>query len=449
MIAMKRFMTFAAAFAAFALTFAACQPEDKSGNEGENNGQENVDPKPDEKPDDSGNTGNTGTVTPPVVELAPEIKSGDCVLAPNANAEKFVSEVTYPDHDYSYSVVMDYHGGYNGNLAEGESVKSDKPSEYTFRWTADETAGKLLLELAEVETGWKMEQEITAGSDNVAVTNLTPNVHYTYKVSSIDTGKIMTEGEFSTYGSIRQVFFKTRVRNGRDLGGWLTYGGKMVKYHEIYRTGRWESGTMSNSGKKAIIAEGVKAQLDLRNTSDVCEKATIEGMDFCAPIIETGGDSMLKAEKGDKTRQCMQFIIDCIKNDKPVIFHCSLGRDRTGTLGMIILGLLDVVEGDISKEYEVTYFSPRGWSIAESETYKTFQNKRTTWAYKPAAEYIWEGKYPNATYEFVDDVDSPDYTPFSVRIEKYLLDIGISQEDIDTFRELMLTEPYADLTPVE
>ena len=33
--------------------------------------------------------------------------------------------------------------------------------------------------------------------------------------------------------------------------------------------------------------------------------------------------------------------------------------------------------------------------------------------------------------------------------EKYLLDIGISQEDIDPFRELMLTEPYADLTPAE
>lgn len=377
------------------------------------------------------------TPTPePDVELAPEIKSGDCVLAPNANVEKFVSEVTYQDHDYSSSVILDYYGGYNGNLAEGESVKSDKPSEYTFRWTADEAAGKLKLELAETETGWKMEQEISAGSDNVAVTNLTPNVHYTYKVSSIDSGTVMTEGEFTTYGSIRQVFFKTRVRNGRDLGGWKTYDGKMVKYHKIYRTGRWESGTMSNSGKKAIIAEGVKAQLDLRNTSDVCEKATVDGMDFCAPIIETGGDSMLKAEGGDKTRQCMQFIIDCVKNDKPVIFHCSLGRDRTGTLGMIILGVLDVIEGDISKEYEVTYFSPRGWSIAESESYKIFQNKRTTWAYKPAAEYIWDN--------FVDEGEK-----FSKGVEDYLVSIGISLDDINTFRNLMLTEAYPDLTPAK
>ena len=390
----------------------------------------------------------TPTPTPePEVVLAPEIKSGDCVLAPNKYAEAFVTGVTYPDRDYSYSEVLNYHGGYNGQLEEGETVNGDKSSEYTIRWEANEAEGKLQLELSEQETGWSMTKEITAGSNYVDVNNLTPNVHYTYKVSSIDNGTVMTEGNFSTYGHIRQVFFKTRVRNGRDMGGWLTYDGKMVKYHKIYRTGRWESSTMANSGKKAMIAEGIKAQLDLRNTSDVLSAPAIDGMDFCAPLIETGGDSMLKAEKGDKTRQCMQFIIDCVKADKPVVYHCSLGRDRTGTLGMLILGLLDVVEGDISKEYEVTYFSPRGWSIASSETYKTFQNLRTTWAYKPAAEYIWAGKYPNGTYTFNDDKESADYTPFSVRIEKYLLDIGISQADIDAYRELMLTEPYADLTP--
>ena len=106
------------------------------------------DPTPTPKPD----TTTTVTPTPDLgVELAPEIKSGDCVLAPNVNVEKFISEVTYPDRDYSYSVVLDYHGGYNGKLEEGESVKSDKPSEYTFRWEANEAEGKLKLELAEIE----------------------------------------------------------------------------------------------------------------------------------------------------------------------------------------------------------------------------------------------------------------------------------------------------------
>lgn len=172
---------------------------------------------------------------------------------------------------------------------------------------------------------------------------------------------------------------------------------------------------------------------------------TLPEFEFCAPNIDTGGDSILKQDKGEKTRQCMQFTIDCLKEGKPVYFHCSLGRDRTGTLAMIFLGVLDVIEGDISKEYEATYLSPRGWGIATSESSKVFQNLRTTWAYKPAAEYIWAGKYPNGTYEFNNDVNSPDYDRFSVRVEKYLLDIGISQEDIDAYREMMLVDaPVAE-----
>ena len=48
------------------------------------------------------------TPTPePEIQLAPEIKSGDCVLAPNKYAEEFVKNVTYADRDYTYSVVLD------------------------------------------------------------------------------------------------------------------------------------------------------------------------------------------------------------------------------------------------------------------------------------------------------------------------------------------------------
>ena len=402
---------------------------------------------PDQLPDDGteqerpDTAVSSDTITPEEEEvvLPPEITDGSMVLACNANVHKFLTEVTYPDHDYSYSVVMDYYGGFNGKLEEGDAVKSDKPAEYSIRWTPNEAAGELTLKLS--EPTWSMEQTIDAGESYVSVTNLVPNTHYSYSVTAAD-GTVMTEGKFDTYGSIHQVYFKHSVRNARDLGGWKTYDGKMVKYRMIYRGGRLGSSYISRSGMKAILAEGIRAQLDIRGESDANKEATLPEFEFCAPIIKTGGDDMLVAfdpnkegaKKGDKMRECMQFVIDMAKANKPVYFHCSLGRDRTGTLALIILGLLDVVEGDISKEYEVTYFAPKGWSIAESESYKTFQNKRTTWAYKPTAEYIWKN--------YVNEGER-----FSVGVERYLLEIGISQEDIDAYREIMIVDAYPDLTP--
>ena len=63
-----------------------------------------------------------------------------------------------------------------------------------------------------------------------------------------------------------------------------------------------------------------------------------------------------------------------------------------------------------------------------------FLNLRTKWAYKPAAEYIWNN--------YVKDGER-----FSQGVERYLLEIGISQEDIDAYREIMLVDAYPDLTP--
>ena len=382
-------------------------------------------------------------VDPNTDDLAPEITNGSTILATNPNAEKFLVEVQYPDHNYTYSKVLEYYGGFNGvkydengNPDEnGETVgnpKSDKPSEYTIRWTPDASAGNMKLVLTDTYWDWTGEESITAGESYVNVLNLVPNTHYTYSVTA-ENGKVMTQGEFDTYGHLHQVFFKSRVRNARDLGGWKTYDGKMVRYRMLYRGGRLESGTLAKSGKRAIAMEGIKAQLDLRGKSDVLSAPAIDGFAFCAPVIETGGDSMLKSK--EKTRQAVQFAIDCAKDNLPMYFNCSLGRDRTGTFALIMLGILDVIEGDISKEYEITYFAPFSWSVSEGEQSTTpyvFRNLRTQWAYKPAAEYIWENycKKEDGTYD-----------KFSVGMEKYFLDIGISQEDIDEYRRIMLVDP--------
>ncbi|MBP5637807.1 MAG: tyrosine-protein phosphatase [Bacteroidales bacterium] len=365
---------------------------------------------------------------------APMLKSGSTVLATNPNVEKFLTEVSYPDKNWSSTKIYDYYGGFNGKKYDengkedpvyGTAVKnpvSDKPQSYSVRWAQDYDAGQITFHLA--TSDWSSDQILNKGTRYVNITNLVPNAHYTYTATG-ENGKVFAKGEFNTTGHLHQVFFDKSCRNGRDLGGWETVDGKMVKYHMVYRGGRMQGETVSaKTGKAQILAEGIRAQLDLRGTSDVLSAPVFEELAFCAPIIESGGKTML-VDNAAKTKQCFEFVVNCLRENKPVYFHCSLGRDRTGTLACLLLGVLGVREGDISKEYEVTYFAPRGYSIALSEDYDTFQNNRTKWVYSDIAPYFWSL--------------STDGT-FAKGVENYLLNVAkVSQKDIDDFRTMMLT----------
>ena len=374
----------------------------------------------DQDEDNEENNENQEVVTPPndeeEEELPAEIKNGDTILTTNAAVEKFLTDVHYPTHDYSYTSLLTWAEANEVKVCPG---KWDKPEQYTLRWKKD--AGPVSVRIA---TGaWS--QEWTDIEDNyLIVTNFLPNASYSFEVKDA-SGNVLNQGKFQTTGHLHQVYFKTGVHNARDLGGWATQDGKHVKYRMVYRGGRLDPSKLSKTGKKDLLAEGIRAQLDLRGKSDVLSQSTI-GDDpneypFCAPVIEEGYAQMLNEDK-EKTRQCMQFIMDCVDKNKPVYYHCSLGRDRTGTVSMLTLGILGVPEGDISQEYELTQFAPHGYATSEGE--KTKMTRCID--YKGAANVIW--KY----------VDEGKGETFRDGVEKYLIEIGISQADIEKFRRNML-----------
>lgn len=358
-------------------------------------------------------------VTPPTpidpyADLAPEVKDGDVILVTNEMVEKFVTEVTYPEKDYSFTHIKDE------EYAPTCPGKYDKPQSYTIRWEANAEAGAPVLHLWE-DKGWTRDfTSLSADSFYQTITNLRPNTTYHYEVKAGET--MLTSGSFQTTGHVHQLYFPSSVRNVRDLGGWKTKdGSKTVKYGMIYRGGRFQSGTLTSKGKKEAIAEGIKAQLDLRGHDDVLDAPAIDELEFCAPCIEEGYIQLLRDDQ-EKAKTCIEFIMKCVRENKPVYFHCSLGRDRTGTISMLILGILGVDEGEISKEYELTQFAPHGWATSDGETTK--MTRRVD--YKGAANYIWE--LAGAEGSFADGV------------EAYFLSIGIDQTDIDEFRSLMLVD---------
>lgn len=371
---------------------------------GDDNTNENKDPQ---EVVDPGNE-NQGTEDE---DLAQEIKNGDVVLVTNDKMEKFVTEVTYPENDYTETHILDE--AY-GPTAPGNA---DKPKEFTIRWTKDASAGKPVVRLWE-DDGWSRDFTDLASDDYyITISNLRPNANYHFEVTA--GGNKIKEGSFKTTGHVHQVFFYKQVRNARDLGGWKTKdGSKTVKYRKVYRGGRLQANTLTSKGIKEIQAEGIKAQLDLRGKSDVLSAPAIADMDFCAPVIEEGYSTLLKSDQA-KAKQCFEFIASSVHANKPVYFHCSLGRDRTGTIAMMVLGILGINEGDISKEYELTQFAPHGWATSDGE--KTKMTRKAD--YDEAAKYIWSLANGGS---------------FADGMQNYLLSIGVSQDTIDQFRSDML-----------
>ncbi len=353
-------------------------------------------------------------VDDPFADAAQEVKNGDLILVTNAKMQAFLEDVKYPERDYSSTHILDEK---YGPTAPGNA---DKPQEYSIRWTKADADGEKTVKLWE-DDGWSREMTVESGEYYVNIINLRPNAHYHFEVKGAGN-KMVTSGEFNTRGLVYQVLFKANVRNARDLGGWKTKDGKkMVKYRMIYRGGRLQPSTLtSKRGKEDLKAQGILAQLDLRGKSDVLSGPAVDYMDFCAPVIEEGYTQMLR-DDGAKVKQCFEYVAACVKNSKPVYYHCSLGRDRTGTLSMLLLGVLGVDEGDISKEYELTQFAPYEWATSSGESTK--MTRRAD--YKGAANYIWNN--------FVGEGES-----FAQGVEKYLLSIGVSQATIDEFRSQML-----------
>ena len=359
-----------------------------------------------------------GTVDPPVddpfADAAQEVKNGDLILVTHERVQAFLEDVKYPERDYSTTHILDE------KYAPTAPGNADKPQEYSIRWTKADADGEKTLKLWE-DDGWSREMTVESGEYYVNIINLRPNAHYHFEVKGAGN-KMVTSGEFNTRGLVYQVLFKANVRNARDLGGWKTKDGKkMVKYRMIYRGGRLQPSTLtSKRGKEDLKAQGILAQLDLRGKSDVLSGPAVDYMDFCAPVIEEGYTQMLR-DDGAKVKQCFEYVAACVKNSKPVYYHCSLGRDRTGTLSMLLLGVLGVDEGDISKEYELTQFAPYEWATSSGESTK--MTRRAD--YKGAANYIWNN--------FVGEGES-----FAQGVEKYLLSIGVAQATIDEFRSQML-----------
>lgn len=293
----------------------------------------------------------------------------------NPGVRSFLEQADYSDDpDYTRSEVSNYPG-------------TDKPNPVKISWEGK--AASLRISTSPDLSGYK---EIKIDASPASIYNLVPGERYFYSVVAGD-GSVLHESCVIPKGPMRMINGVTK--NMRDLGGWKA-GDKTIQYGKLYRGARVDD-IQSNPAAKDIFLNdlGVDIDLDLRglppgNQGGSGEKNPWRSDDpiqyvniqlwhyFHHQAIQYPVPEISEGESSDVYQSTIRTIIGWLKEGKVIYFHCHGGSDRTGTLAFLIEGLLGVSEEDLSKDYEVTYYSGSNRK----------RNSSTGWFYKPMIKYI-------------------------------------------------------------
>ena len=142
------------------------------------------------------------------------------------------------------------------------------------------------------------------------------------------------------------------VSNARDIGGKITADGEYrVKQGMIYRGAQMEH--ITPAGEDTLLNKlGVKTEIDVRdNFSASVLHGPIHYVSAAGPFYTNA----LEANYREALLKELRVFVD--SDNYPVYFHCSLGRDRTGTLAFFLECILNMSMDDIYMDYEVSFFS--------------------------------------------------------------------------------------------
>ncbi|MBQ8001192.1 MAG: tyrosine-protein phosphatase [Ruminococcus sp.] len=244
--------------------------------------------------------------------------------------------------------------------------------------------------------------------------NLYTNTTYYCRVTvNLSNGETLTaQGEYKTAVSPRLILVDG-IRNVRDVGGYVNYEGKTIKQGMVYRGTELDGAiskkyTLTDAGVNTMVNElGIKTEIDLRG-SEVTDVKHYLGEDTEHTYHSFLAYMDLFTEHGmNKTREIFQILAQ--PESYPVYFHCTYGADRTGTLAYLIQGILGLSEEQLHDEWELSVFFAGG----------AFDEDMA--------------KFEAAIMEYRGDT-------IQEKIENFILDTGVTYEEIESIRNILLSE---------
>ena len=224
----------------------------------------------------------------------------------------------------------------------------------------------------------------------------------------------------------RWIEIDGHVGNFRDFGGRKTADGRRVRQSMVYRGQGLNSNseTGEDPGRNRLTMEdvkyltgvlGIRTDLDLRGDGELAgmqESPLGPGVKFL-----NNSSQCYKGIFTDKGKSVMakNFRVFCDRKNYPIYFHCIGGADRTGSLAYVLNGVLGVDRRELETDWESTFYP----NIPDANPDPDF--------------WCRESHFNDGFEKYGKDGDS-----WNRRIELYLLDCGVTEDEIETFRSIML-----------
>ena len=154
--------------------------------------------------------------------------------------------------------------------------------------------------------------------------------------------------------------------NFRDLGGYAAADGRKVKHGAVFRSAHL--GTLTDADRAALARLAVRTIVDLRGVNEAAETPhLVEGVGcrIVGAHIEPGVGEKIRGAVADGSANphlMMQFLTEHYRDyprrctpgfrtlfatltdgtHRPLVFHCTAGKDRTGFASALLLTLLGV-----------------------------------------------------------------------------------------------------------
>jgi protein-tyrosine phosphatase len=238
------------------------------------------------------------------------------------------------------------------------------------------------------------------------------------------------------------------VINFRDLGGYKNRDGREVAWRRIFRSGDFRNITDSDFDR--IEREiGLTSVIDLRTSEETEAQGKWRFADFGIhhyhiPFPGGGGN---RKEEQEWFKQCTnlgEFYLHLVSREEfsrqivaalniiadpvnhPLVFHCAIGKDRTGILSAILLSILGIDDKVIIEDYTLS-----GPAVARL---------RKTWSQDPShgdfvkhmPGYFWEAA-PASMKLFLSTLQKEHGS-----VVNYIQNMGVQPALINSIRETLL-----------